>query len=78
MNDRVEYEMSEADLKELLDAMRPVPMIMLQCGKGPSRQEMANSAWDRLGRRMGFKPMTVRPNGKGNRFFSAKPIEVIE
>lgn len=72
---RRDYEMTEADLQTLLDAMRPVP-YMIVGGTAPiSRQENANNAWEALGRRMGFKHMTVRPNGRGDRFFSAEPKE---
>lgn len=73
---RREFEMTEADLAELLSAMKPVPLIMLQCGKPPSQQENANAAWARLGRRMGFQHMTVRPTGKGDRVFTAETCEV--
>lgn len=69
---RQNYEMSEADLKELLEAMKPVPLIAIHCGEAPSQQERANNAWARLGRKMGFDHMTVRPNGQGDRFFSAE------
>jgi hypothetical protein len=69
---RREFEMTKADLDELLEAMKPVPLIMLQCGTPPSQQERANDAWRRLGERMGFQHMTVRPVGKGDRFFSAE------
>lgn len=68
---RTDYEMTADDLANLLDSMRPVPMILLQCGAPRSVQESANAAWARLGERMGFDPMTVAPNGKGDRFFSA-------
>lgn len=71
---KIDYEMSEADLQALLDSMRPVPMIALQCGTPPSVQENANAAWARLGAKMGFDPLTVAPNGKGDRFFSAQSI----
>lgn len=66
-----DFEMTHEDLDALLAAMKPVPMIALQCGTPRSRQENANAAWARLGEKMGFDPMTVRPNGKGDRFFSA-------
>lgn len=69
---RIDYEMSLSDLAELMEAMKPVPMIMLQCGRPRSVQESANAAWARLGEKMGFDPMTVRPNGRGDRFFSAE------
>ena len=76
MYPRTEYEMTEADLAELMEAFKPVPMIMLQCGNPPSQQENANRAWVALGKKMGFDGDTVRPiNGKGNRFFSAIPSE---
>ncbi len=76
MYPRTEYEMTEADLTQLMEAMKPVPMIMLQCGTPPSQQENANRAWTALGKKMGFDGDTVRPiNGKGNRFFSAVPSE---
>jgi len=39
-----------------------------------SRQENANYAWEKLGKELGFKYMTVRPNGKGDRFFTAEPV----
>lgn len=69
---RKDFEMSESDLQALLNAMKPSPAIMLQCGPISSVQERANAAWCALGQRMGFDGMTVRPNGKGDRFFSAE------
>lgn len=76
MYPRTEYEMTEADLKELLDAMRPIPVMMIGGMGGPSQQENANLAWAALGRKMGFDGATVRPvNGKGNHFFTAIPSE---
>ena len=70
---RKEYEMTEAQLNTLLEACRPVPMIMLQCGMPKSPQENANDAWRALGEEMGFQHMTVEPvTGKGNRFFTAE------
>ena len=76
MYPRTNYEMTEEDLRELLDACRPVPMIMLQCGNPSSQQENANRAWRRLGEKMGFDSDTVHPiHGKGNRFFTAVPSE---
>lgn len=68
---RTNYEMTTDDLQSLLDAMKPVPMIMLQCGTPRSQQENANAAWAALGERMNFDPMTVQPTGRGDRFFSA-------
>jgi hypothetical protein len=71
---RKDFEMSEADLAALIESMKPVAMIMLQCGTPRSVQENANAAWQVLGFKMGFDHMTVRPNGRGDRFFSAEAV----
>ncbi len=68
---KTRYEMSDADLQEILDACKPVPMIMLQCGTPSSPQENANLAWKRLGEKMGFDYLTVEPTGEGNKVFLA-------
>lgn len=70
---RQDFEMTDEDLSALLESMKPVPMIALQCGTPRSVQENANEAWARLGTKMGFNSATVRPNGRGNKFFSAEP-----
>ncbi len=72
---RKNFEMSESDLAELLESMKPVPMIMLQCGTPPSQQDNANAAWQRLGNKMGFDGMTVEPDGRGDRFFTAEATQ---
>jgi hypothetical protein len=69
---RYEFEMSEQQLAAILDACRPVPMIMLQCGAPSSPQENANRAWAALGYELGFDSMSVEPvSNKGDRFFTA-------
>lgn len=74
---RKHFEMTEADLEKILEACRPVPMIMLHVGRHRSVQENANAAWAELGSRMGFDPMTVLPlTGQGQRFFTAMPVEL--
>lgn len=75
---RREYEMTEADLKVLLDACKPTPVMYLSGGMPlyDSPQENANRAWRTLGEKMGFNGMTVRPiKGKGMRFFTAESTE---
>ena len=67
-----DFEMTKEQLDILMDACKPVPLIALNCGTPSSPQANANSAWERLGDELGFDHMTVRPNGKGDRFFSAK------
>jgi len=67
-----EYEMTEEDLNAILDACKPVPYMVFG-GRAPrSPQENTNDAWKVLGKRMGFDHMTVKPTGRGNRFFYAK------
>ena len=75
MAQRREYTMSEPQLKELLSCMEPVPLIALQCGAPPSPQENANGAWARLGEELGFDSTTVKPTGKGDRFFTALGLQ---
>ena len=72
---RKEFEMTPADLEKILNACQPIPLIALQCGMPPSPQERANAAWAELGSRLGFQHMTVRPDMKGDRFFTAEPTE---
>jgi len=68
---RKKFEMSQEDMDALLAVMKPVPMIMLQCGSPPSPQERANAAWMQLGETMGFDGMTVKPEGSNPRVFTA-------
>lgn len=75
---RTNYEMTQADLDELLSAMKPVPYMIIGSIPPKSRQENANDAWKRLGDRMGFDHMTVQPNGQGDRFFSAEAVPQID
>ncbi|HLJ97307.1 MAG TPA: hypothetical protein VKU02_29375 [Gemmataceae bacterium] len=72
---RKEFEMSEDDLKELLKACKPTPVMFLTGGTPmfDSPQENANRAWQMLGDKLGFDYMTVKPvSGKGQRFFTAE------
>ena len=78
MYPRTEYEMTQDDLDAILAACKPTPVMFLSGGTpmGNSPQENANIAWGKLGKKMGFDHMTVRPDGsRGMRFFSAIPTE---
>ena len=76
MYPRTNYEMTEEDLRELLDACRSVPVMMIGSYTPSSPQENANTAWRSLGKKMRFDSATVQPiKGKGQRFFSAVPSE---
>lgn len=75
---RKEFEMTEEDLKELLEACRPAPAMFLGGGTPMfgTPQENANRAWQHLGEKMGFDYMTVQPiSGKGQRHFTALAVE---
>lgn len=75
---RQSYEMTESDLKEILDACKPTPVMFLSGGAPMfrSQQENANAAWAALGKRLGFDHMTVQPiTGKNQRFFTALATE---
>jgi hypothetical protein len=61
---RKEFEMTQAQLDNLLDACKPVPLIAIHCGMPSSPQERANDAWRELGDELGFDYMTVRPAGR--------------
>ena len=74
MADRKEFEMTDDDLKSLLDACKPVPWMMVGTVPPMSPQENANRAWDALGDKMGFVGSTAKPvSGKSERFFTAVP-----
>ena len=73
---RTLFEMSDEQLTELLDAGKPVPYMVLGGRWAASPQENANRAWERLGAKMGFDPLTVQPaEGKEQQFFWAEPSE---
>ena len=76
MYPRTEYEMTEEDFKELMEACKSVPVIMVGGVSPRSAQENANDAWERLGKKMGFDSETVSPiQGKDNKHFTAVPSE---
>lgn len=63
---RQTFTMTQEDLNKLLEAAKPVPLIMLQIGMPRSAQERANDAWKELGDRMGFEWDTAQPVPFGN------------
>lgn len=74
---RKEFEMTEEQLKKLLDASKPTPVMYLSGGTPmfDPPQENANRAWASLGEELGFQSMTVEPAPeKGDRFFTAEVV----
>ena len=73
---RKEFEMTENQLKELMEACKPVPYMIIGDVMPSSPQENANRAWEKLGSEMGFNGMTVQPvQGKGVAYFTAEEVE---
>ena len=73
---RKEFKLSDVQLRNLLDACRPVPLIALNAGMPRSQQENANDAWAALGKELGFNSMSVQPvSGKSMEYFTAETIQ---
>ena len=78
MYPRTNYEMTEEDLKLLLEACKPVIAMKIGSYIPDNPQENANRAWQKLGKKMGFEHTTVQPiQGKSTRFFTAVPSETL-
>lgn len=71
---RKTFELTDEDLKTLLECSKQSPLVAINCGLPPSPQECANSVWARLGAKMGFQYMTVEPTRQGDKFFTAEPL----
>lgn len=69
-----QFEMSETQHKQLLEASKPTPVMFLSGGKSMfrSQQQNANDAWRKLGAEMGFDWDTVKACGQGERSFMAE------
>ena len=70
-----EFEMTEEQYKEIMDACKPTPVMYMSGGLPMfnTPQENANYAWEKLGKELKFKFMSVRPAlGKGPKFFLAE------
>ena len=70
------YEMTQEQFNTLLDACKPVRLIMLQCGTPQSPQQNANAAWRALGNELKFDYMTVKPVAGNEKAFEAEPLDV--
>lgn len=73
MSTRSEYEINQADWDALLEACKPVPYLVVGGIAPMSAQERANIAWEALGRKMGFRAMSVQPTGR-DRFITAEAV----
>jgi len=74
---RKEFELSQDDLDQLLNASKAVPAVWLSGGQPMfgTPQENANREWKRVGKKYGFIWDTAQPVvGKGQRFITAEEI----
>ena len=72
---RKEFELTEEQFNRILEASKPVPYIMAQCGEPSSPQENANRAWKTIAKELGFAWDSVEPlRSKGERFITAEVI----
>jgi hypothetical protein len=78
MSERREFEMTQEDLDSIIKASQPTPYMTNSSGRllFGTPEENANHAWNQLGLKMGFRPMSVRPVlAKSPRFFTAEPTD---
>lgn len=75
MGERKEFQMTDEEHREILDACKPVVAIKVGNHWPSSPQENANRAWQALGKKRGFKWDTVKPlPSKGDKYFTAEEI----
>lgn len=71
--------MTEEDLKDLMDACKPVLLMNISDNSRPSTLQNVERGWKLLSKKMGFNHMSARPiQGKNNRYFSALANEPIQ
>lgn len=70
---RQEFEMTPEEMKDIQEIAKGRPAIMLQIPSGMSQQEQANNYWETMGKKYGFKHMSVEQSSRGNLFFLAEP-----
>lgn len=72
---RKEYKLTPEQKEKLLEAMKPVPYMVVGGIAPRSQQENANAAWAKLGIELGFDGMSVRASSKGNDYFTAETLD---
>ena len=70
---RIEFHLTKNQLKELLDASKPVTYMVIGGIEPRSPRENAEAAWQRLGQELHFHWETVLPvQGKNEEYFTAE------
>lgn len=69
------FKMTDEEFKEILDACKPVPYMVVGGIPPTSPQENVNRVWQSLGQKLGFQWDTARPvSGESNKVFEAEAI----
>jgi len=71
-----EFEMAQEEMDDIIAINKEGGEPVMKFGDvwtGMSVQEMVNNYWDKLGKKYGFKPMTVEGSSRGKLFFIAEP-----
>ena len=75
-----EFEMTQEEMDNIISINKgggdPVMFLSGGAPMGYSLQEKINQYWEILGKKYGFKPMTVEASSKGKLYFLAEPIPV--
>jgi hypothetical protein len=75
-----EFKMTQEEMDNIFAINKsggdPVMFLSGGISLGSSLQEKINQYWETLGKKYGFKPMTVEGSSKGKLFFIAEPIPI--
>jgi len=76
---RQEFKMTQEEMDNIIAINKgggdPVMFLSGGTPMGSSLQEKINQYWEILGKKYGFKPMTVEGSSKGKLFFIAESFE---
>lgn len=71
-----EFQMSQEEMDHIIHINKTVSSSVMLIGghdMSSNKQEAINNYWAELGKKYGFKPMTVEGSSRGNLFFLAEP-----
>ncbi len=73
-----EFEMLQTEMDDIIAINKNMPPVMKfgDYWSGMDLQEKINHYWEMLGKKYGFKPLTVEGSAKGKLFFLAEPAPI--
>lgn len=74
-----EFEMQQEEMDSIIEINKNSGGPVMKIGNyisGMDLQKNINSYWAELGKKYGFKPMTVEPSSRGKLFFLAEPTPI--